>query len=195
MTRKEMVKLLRKEYWNRADAFLLPLTGLRRDDKFSPKSFLFWNDNTIYDYKLTLSYDNSDSEAFLMYARKHIFPTLDRNNYLLENYDVRDRTIFVLDLSDWADDIKHFLAGRYSRLSPKAKQMIENYHTFEKNNIPIHIFTVLYPNTRFPELGNMTPIEYVCQPDTYGLDYDVMKSIGEIGSVFSEKTESLLTLE
>lgn len=202
---ERMINILRKEYWNRADAFLLPLTGLRKDDKFDPRSFLFWNDNTIYDYKLTLSYDNSDPEQCLTFCKKYVFPILDRNSYILENYDIKDRTIFVLDMSDWADDINQFLAGKYSKLSKSAKDTIERFHTFDKDKIPIHIYAILYPNTPMEVLGSIsgirerrdwyTPIEYICRPDTYGFNYEDIKRMGEIGTLYSEKVESLLTEE
>lgn len=205
MNSDRMINVLRKEYWNRADAFLTPLTGLRKDERFDPKSFLFWNDNTIHDYKLTISYNNEDPDQCLAFCKKHVFPILDRNNYLLENYDVKGRTIFVLDISDWAVDIQHFLNGKYSKFSKQAKDMIENYHTFAKDKIPIHIYAVLYPNTPMEMLGSIsgirerrdwyTPIEYICRPDTYDLDYDVIKKIGEIGTLYSVETESLLTEE
>lgn len=190
-----MIHVLKTEYWSRADAFLLPLSGLSKDKKFGMKSYMFWNEHSIYDYKLTISFSTEKYDELAIHCKKHVFPTLDKKCYLMENYDMEDKSIFVLDLSEWASDIQLFLAGKYSKFSDEAKRQIERFHTYDKDNIPIHVYAVLHPNMPMELLDDMSPIEYICQEDTYKLNYDIIKKMGEIGSLYESGKESLLTNE
>ena len=187
-----MVQVLKKEYWSRADAFLLPLVGLERDTRFEIRSYLFWNKYNIHDYNLMITFSSDSYEEMVHHCRKNIFPFLDRGGYLVENYDIGNRSIFILDISEWADDVEIFLKGKYSKMSPQAIKAIERYHKFNKDYIPIHIYGVLHPNKRMELLDNMTPIEYICQEDTYGIDLNTVKRIGEIGTFYDQMEETLL---
>ncbi len=185
----DTINVLKTEYWSRSDAFLLPLTGLPKEDKIGIKSYLFWGEQTIHDYKLTLTVPlNEEGEK---YTKKYMFPILDRGGYLTESYDIGDRSIFILDMSEWAMDIQMFLSGKYSKFSKVAKDTIEKFHIFNYNKIPIHVYAVLYPNTPMTLLDKMTPLEYVSQ--TYGINLEDLRKIGEIGSIYDSMTESLLT--
>lgn len=186
-----MVNVLKTEYWSRADSFLLPLTGLKKDGPFEMESYLFWNDYSIQDYRLIVSFSYEDYDKFMTYCRDAVFPSLDKKGYLVETHDIRDRSIFILDISEWALDIEMFLEGKYSKLSREAKEKIEEHHTFNKNKIPIHIYSVLYPNMKMKLLDNKSPIEYVAE--NYGISLVELEKIGEIGSLYDEMTETLLT--
>jgi hypothetical protein len=186
-----MIDVLMTEYWSRADAFLLPLTGLSNEESFELKSYLFWNEYSIEDYKLIVSLSCENYEEMVAYCRRRVFPILDRNGYLVENYDVEGRSIFILDMSEWAMDIQMFLAGKYSRMSKEAKMKIEKFHRFDGNKIPIHIFAVLYPNMPMKLLDDMTPIQYISE--RYEMPLEVLERIGEVGSVFDRMSETILT--
>lgn len=185
-----MINVLKKENWS--NAFLLPLTGINRDNKFKKETHLFWNEYSINDFKLMLTLTYEDREDFLKYCRGYMFPIMDKKGYLLESYDFKDKTTFVLDMSEWAKDIEMFIVGRYSKFSEEAKKTIKKYHITagrEVDIIPIHILAALYPND-YMETLNATPIEYVASE--YGLDLYDLKKIGEIGSVFKKDSETLL---
>lgn len=189
-----MVKLLTTDR-SKADTFLLPLTGLSKEEKYNPKSYLFWNDYSILDYNLILTFEYDNYDDFLNYCSRRIFPILDRKGYLVESYDLENRSIFVLDMSEWAMDIQQFLVGKYSKLGKECKSHIEKFHTFGNNHIPVDVYAVLYPTTKMTLLRedgkDMTPIEYVAK--NYGIDLDRLKKIGEIGSIYTEFDERLLT--
>jgi len=194
-----MVQVLKKGegnngYWSKADAFLLPLVGLERDTRFEIRSYLFWKNYTIHDYNLIVTF-SSEPDTYsdmVHHCRKNIFPFLDRGGYLVENYDIGKRSIFVLDISEWADDVETFLRGKYSKMSQVAIKAIERYHKFNKEYIPIHIYGVIHPNKRMELLDNLTPIEYICQEETYGFNLHDVKRIGEIGTLYDEMEETLL---
>jgi len=188
--------VLKKEYWSKADAFLLPLTGL--DVKTCPyelKSYLFWKDVSIEDYKLVVTYRYDNKEQFEEYCRQSVFPILDKKGYLIESYDIGNQTIFILDISEWAMDIEMVLAGRYSQITQGTKNIIQKYHYLSKNEeIDVYIYGVLYPKKELEILRdgnvNLTPIQYVSK--FYEIDYDYLMELGEIGSKYDRMKETLL---
>lgn len=188
-----MIEILKKEYWSRADAFLLPLTGLSKNEKLEMKSYLFWNEYSIQNYNLVISISCDVPEIAMEYCRNVLFPILDKNGYLIENYDVEGRSIFILDMSQWAEDIELFLNGKYSRLSKRAKYLIEKWHLIDvkRAEIPARIYSVLYPNKPMTLLDGMTAIEYIAE--NYGFSLEELTKIGEIGSLYDQMPESLIT--
>ncbi len=184
-----MIKLIEKKNWS--DEFLLPLTGLKKSREFNQKTYLFWRENSINDYKLVLTLSSVDYDDMLKYCRTVVFPTLDRNGYLLENYDVDGKSIFILDMSEWAMDIELFMQGRYSRMSIEAKKLIDKFHLLPGGKKSIQLKAVLYPREPMTVLENLTPIEYICK--YYGFDLEEVKRIGEIGSLFNLNEETLIT--
>lgn len=188
-----MVQVIKNEYWSKADAFLLPLTGLQKNERYELNSYLFWERHSIEDYKLTLSFSYDDEYEFNEHCKTRIFPILDKKGYMLESYDVPGRSIFILDMSEWAMDIEMFLAGKYSQLTRQTKHIIEQFHTFNKDKIPIHIYAALHPLMKMSLLtdGNtvLTPIEYVAKH--YGFNLEVLQGIGEIGSLYDKGYETL----
>lgn len=190
-----MVELLKRkeDHWSKADAFLLPLTGLGRNAKFECRSYLFWREYSIHNYNLILTFSAEDYTGMLEYCKKYVFPVLDKKGYLIESYDMGDRTVFVLDMSEWAMDIEFFLIGKYSKFSKEARSIIEKFHALDGYKIPVHVYATLYPNVPMELLENMSPLEYVSQNDTYGFNMSLMKEIGEIGTIYDEVAETLLT--
>lgn len=188
-----MIRLLdREEERGWSDDFLLPLTGLSKDNDLDMKSYLFWRESSINDYKLILTLSCANEEKLIIYVRTEVFPILDKRGYLLENYDIEGKSIFILDMSEWALDIEMFMKGKYSKMSSEAKRTIENYHKFDGNKISLQILSVLYPNRPVAILDKLTPIQYVAQH--YGLDLQSIENIGEIGSLYDESKERLVNL-
>lgn len=186
-----MVEILKKEYWSKSMAFLLPLTGLSKTHKYEINTYLFWREYTIEDYNLIIRFKWEKYDEFLEYCKRVIFPPLERGGYLIESYDFEGYTLFVLDISDWALDVEMFLKGKYSKFSREAKRMITDFHTFYEKGpkINIEISVALEPNDKYSILNDMTAIQYVSQ--NYELDYDTLKSIGELGGIYSKEKETL----
>ena len=190
-----MIELLLsgEDAWNKGDAFLLPLTELPRNDVMEMKSYLFWNDYSIENYQLVVTFSNDNEPALRDYCKSVVFPILDKNGYLIESHDVDGRWVFILDMSEWAKDIEHFLEGKYSKFSKSAQMLIERYHRIEgtARSIPVHIYAVLYPNKPLALLDNLTAIEYISE--NYNFDLDDLKELGEVGSLYDKLPESLIT--
>lgn len=186
------IDILRPEYWSKSKAFLLPLTGLGRVQKYEVETFLFWDDYSIENYNLIVKFSYDDYDKFVDYCRKTIFPVWDKNGYLVESYDFGKETVFVLDISEWALDIQMFLAGKYSKMSREGKDIIQDYHVFYtkgKPQIEIEISATLDPMRRHDILGKMNAIEYVAEH--YGLPLPELQKLGEIGGIYDKESETL----
>lgn len=186
-----MVEVLKEEYWSKSEAFLLPLTGLSKTQKYAIKTYLFWEKYSIEDYQLIIKFTYDNYNEFLHYCRRILFPILDRNGYLVESHDFGHETVMVLDISEWALDIEMFLKGKYSKMSRDAKDTITEYHTFYDNGpkIMIELTASLEPNAKYGVLGNMTAIDYVAEH--YGLPLAELRKVGEIGGIYNVEKETL----
>ncbi len=179
-----------KEYWSKSEAFLLPLTGLGKDTRFEPQSYLFWRNYSIDNYQLILIYN--DDEGIERHLRNVVFPVLDKRGLILENFDIMGRTIFILDISMWARDVENFLKGNYSLMSQEAKYCIEQYHlTGKARVIETHIFASLYPLKPTPAFGDKSALQYLA--DEFGFSMESLTEKGEIGSKYDRLSETLLT--
>lgn len=190
-----MIELLKTEYWSKSEAFLLPLTGLARTQKYKIETYLFWENYSIEDYYLVVKFTYENYNEFVDYCRRIVFPVLDKNGYLVESYDFVNETVLVLNISEWAKDIEMFLVGKYSKMSRDAKDTIVEYHTFydKGNKIMIEIQAAIEPNVKYDVLEKKTPIEYVAE--NYGLSYDELKKGGEVGGIYNKEKETLKDLK
>lgn len=186
------IEVLKKEYWSKSDSFILPLTGLIKDMKYIAKSYLFWENYSIEDYYLVVKFFYKNAALFQSYCKDYLFPILDDSSYVTETFDCEDGSIFVLNMSDWSEDIDMILAGKYSKLSDNAKTIIKRYHRMKNGDIPVHIYAVLYPTKKIPFLGDVTPIAYVSEK--YGIDISDLKRIGELGTLYDKGKETLKEL-
>lgn len=189
-----MIKILKKEYWSKSKAFLLPLTGLSRTHKYPVESYLFWEDYSIENYYLIVKFTYDNYADFLAYARRVIIPVLDKNGYISESFDFSNETVFILNMSEWSLDIEMFLKGKYSKLSTEAKNMIIEHHTFYDggSKIAMEIAIALNPHgsdkTR-EVLGKMSPMEYIAKH--YELNVEDLKKIGELADIYNKENETL----
>ncbi len=185
-------KVFKSEYWSKAEAFVLPLTGLKKEP--SMKAFMFWNEYSLENYQLVVQFEYDVREEFDEHCKRYVFPTLDKGGYLVEAYSPEEgKTIFVLDMSEWAMNIEFILAGKYSKLTKEAKNLIMLYHANARpcGTPPIYVSGVLYPHEAVVFLDGMTPMEYMAEE--FGLDYDSLHKSGEIGSTYDRAAETLVT--
>lgn len=155
-------------------------------------TYLFWEDYSIENYHFVVVCEWDDYEDFLTYCKRVMFPIFDRKGYLIESYDFKKQTVFVLDISEWALDIEMFLRGKYSKMSQEAKSKITEFHTFYHKGpkIMIKILAVLEPMDTYPLLNNATAIEYVAE--NYELSLKDLKQMGELGSIYDKEKETLI---
>lgn len=176
------VELITKEYRSKADLFLLPLTGLPKTPDI--KSYMFWDDYSIENFQLILEVKN------LLDKIPDIIKILDKNAPIIECYEDEGVMYFIVDLSEWALDIELILTGKYSKMSKSAKTTCEDFHTMHgRVTIKANIYGILYPQTRLEILGGKNSLEYLIS--NYEMDEETVMKIGEIGSTYDKKSETL----
>lgn len=188
-----MKEVIRKEYYSKSGAFLLPLTGLSKSQKYPLYSYLFWGKYSIEDYNLVLLLKYDDYNEFLDYCLKVLLPTLTKNG-LMEIHDYDKQSVMIVDMSVWGFDVDMFLAGKYSKMSAEAHMKISNYHERFENGErirPAFLTAALYPNKKDSFFDGMTPIEYACRPDVYGFDLKELQKLGELASLYDKENETL----
>jgi hypothetical protein len=189
------VRVLKSGQWSKSKAFLLPLTRIDRND-FDVQSYLFWESYSIENYQLIVKFTyGARYDDFMEHCNRFIFPIWDKGGYLIESYDFEGETVFVLDISVWAEDIEKFLKGKYSRFSKMAKDIISEYHSYYEKGIKtidIDIKGILNPTAKYGILNNQTAIEYVAEE--YGLPLEPLLRLGELGSIYDIKEETLTDL-
>jgi hypothetical protein len=186
-----MIDIIKREYWSKADAFVLPLVGIDKNCEYNIKSFFFWQNYSIDNYHLIVMFEHDNIFKLNEYIRNNVFPVLDKKGYLIESHDINEsQTILILDLSEWALDIDLILNGKYSRLSEQARSCIEDYHMYDGNLVPIHIYSVLYPTDKLKILDYKNSIDFISE--FYGFQKDDMYKIGEIGSKYDKMSETLI---
>jgi hypothetical protein len=204
----DKLAILRRNYWSKADALLLPITGIR-DTSYELKSFLYWQTYSVEECQLILCFSYEHYEPFLMHFQTKLLPEIDKRSYITESFDFPGKTVVIMDISDWAKDIALFMEGKYSKFSATVKDMIRDFHTekipildAEGNPdftlaIPIDILAVIHPDEHryeFRELLRdggkiLTPMEYIAKH--YEFPLEELRKVGEIGSVFDKEKETL----
>lgn len=149
--------LLQKTYIQKSVLFLLPLTGVIKHKTFKyPSTYIKSPDLTsseypkgisIYDQILILTYPKSykekDDELYNKIIAKLMESTDDdyiptawekfetevlfSNKNFIAFHQTDDEFIYTFDLSNWSEDWKNFLKGKYSMFSEKAKETIIKY--------------------------------------------------------------------
>lgn len=173
------VELISKHYMCKSDLALLPLTGLPKTEDI--RSYMFWENYSIENYNLIIEIRNSNNDYYEI---------LNKNTTIVECYEDKEYTYFILDMSIWALDIDQFLIGKYSKMSGSAKDKCIKFHNLNgKEPTKSSIFGIFYPKTRLEVLGNKTPIEYLIS--YYKLDGQDVLDISEIGSIYDKEKETL----
>lgn len=121
------MELTGKTYVQKSKLFLLPLINVKKDPFIKPIGS-FIEDKlkgiTKEDCRLILPFEKEESSEFAHY--EHFLldsPYFDTDNF----YETGKYRIYIYNLEPFADDFQHFLNGKYTQLSTKAKSLINIY--------------------------------------------------------------------
>jgi hypothetical protein len=187
-----MIELFRTEYWSKSQAFLLPLTGIPKSSGFEVTSYVRWNNYSLQQYNLIVKIEYGHRfEAFQEFFSEVI--SRKETGFVTEVYDYEGFSVLIYDVSYWAADIRLFSKGKYSKMSKAAKEAIELFHIFYKDNkkkINVKIYSCLNPKEEQLLLDNMTAIAYAAV--YYDIELDDLEKIGEICSCCEPERETLV---
>ena len=187
-----MIQLFKNEYWSKSTAFLLPLTGLKKPNfpEVIITGYAFYKNYSIYNNQFIVNIKYTEENLYDIYYKDQVSKIYPKAA-LMEIYKIdEDNNVFIFDFTYWYKDLDKFLTGKYSKFSDEAKDIIVNFHLNKGNDIPVHIYSVLFPHEELPILDDMSGLEYACEH--YNLDSEYMHKLGEIGSLYNKEKEILL---
>ncbi len=165
----EEKKYIADFYFQKSSSFLYPLTGVLRNKKYDPKTYLYWMEENIEDFKLIVLYEvDINDENFKSYEAKFII----NNERIVNCYIVEEGIVYIFDLcSTWANDVAWFLEGKYSKFSEGAKRMIKRYFNIINNEVkpgkPISVS--LEPQRFWQQVAKELDVSLEDLQDTYEL--------------------------
>lgn len=139
MSSKES-SLVQRTYLQKSKLFLLPLTNLK-DKYYKMMNTYVSSDDLIseqYPYGISIADEilivtypkecKKDSENDLLSSwSKFEIDTLLSNDSFLAFHETDNEYIYTYDISDWHIDWNHFMNGKYSQFSEKAKKKITDF--------------------------------------------------------------------
>lgn len=151
------INALYRKYFQKSKIFLYPLLGLKRGTSVVPShTYVAWNDNyQPEDMKLICLYQTRNDKEYIDFEKNVLLKHNRLHDYIKIN---SEESVFIFDFSDYADDWKHFLNGRYSKLSSITKNRILDF--FEKNSGNyVYIHSYLNPEHWFKRYAELLDVE------------------------------------
>lgn len=122
---EETLDYIELNYYQKSKAFLYPILGFSRSELFRPVgTYLMFHHHTILTYELIVYYEHQKGDPLFENFQDNRVANHPR---LRACYWTDNGTIYVFDISDFAEDIVSFLSGQYSSLSKQIKGIILKY--------------------------------------------------------------------
>lgn len=125
-----VIKTLYREYFQKSRVFLYPALEIRRGGITPIQTYVSWTDQIDHtDMKLICLYHIRDDVEYRVFEKHKLL-----GNRLFEQFIETDNNqgIYIFDFSEFKQDWKYFLEGKYSKLSVKLKKHIKDF--FRTNN-------------------------------------------------------------
>lgn len=152
MNKKEP-SLLQETYIQKSRLFLLPLTGLIRNKYFPPTNTYISSPELIsseypeginfddqvliiaFSKEYKIKQDNIYNQVIANFKNVNIEETgwdkyesvIMSNRRFMGFHETHDEFVYTFDLSEWCDDWRCFMKGRYTKMSERAKKIIKDY--------------------------------------------------------------------
>lgn len=125
-----------KEQKNKASFLVLPMLGFNKD-------FFGWSNNLVNCYIKDLNYPEFDNHIVLMYEYPELLKERDIQNivkqeanlnevnkHLVHRYEPSvNKSVFIYDVpKQYQSDYDWFRYGKYSKMSPKFKEQVLDFH-------------------------------------------------------------------
>jgi len=218
--------LLQKTYIQKSRLFLLPLTGLARN-KYFPSTNTYISSPDLISSEYSSGIDYEDEILIIAYSKiykikqDNIYNQVNANfknigieetgwdryeTVIMSNkrfigfHESEDEFLYTFDLSDWHDDWKHFIDGRYTLMSEKAKKIIKGYkweslQPIEQRKLHCYLYSNKDENCFkdfAEELGlsveDLKKIKELCNPPNLKLETYILSQKKELNETKSQKT-------
>lgn len=130
------------KYFQKSRAFLFPILGIKKTNKFLPMGTYISIDDEINtdEMKLICVYKYSDTQEYIDFEKELLLS----NSYFERVIKFDIYRIYIFDLSLYEIDWFNFLGGKYSNLSKDLKNIIKKYYG-ENTMEYAYIKSFLYP--------------------------------------------------
>lgn len=176
-------------YFQKSKVFLYPLLGITTDVPFTPSNtYIAWDKKYTSDsLKLICVYegekiDKKIEEFVLFYKNRILTHPLFQSNCSYEE-DSKTIFIYVFDYSQYEEDFKNFLEGKYSKFNASVKNKLVNFFT-GKGKSEYYIKSYLYPEQYHNEYS-----------EELDVPLDIIKTAYELCSPPELKMETLFIIE
>jgi hypothetical protein len=173
-----MITTLYKNYFQKSKTFLFPILGIRKGPKTTPlQTYISWEDRITADQqKLLCMYDTTDP-GHAQIEQKVLF-----TNPLFEGviHSITEtQSVYIFNISVFAEDYNHFLKGNYSKFSIPLKEYIINY------------FGRMSPEYQFIETFLFPENFYELYASLLDVSPELLAKVGELTDIFDPLKENL----
>jgi len=172
-----MITSLYGKYFQKSRSFLFPALGIKKMSLFNPTSVYLSIEGkiSVEDRKLICAYKAEDSDIFKTFESD----VLTSNPLFEYVIDADEFKLYVFNFDKWANDWKHFLEGKYSKLSRELKLLIKNYYG-ETSSEYQYIETYLYPEKFMDVYAKLLDVSV-----------KLLKEVGELCDKYNSEKETL----
>lgn len=148
-------------YFQKSQKFLYPLVGVGCKSIMPIQTFIAWDQFSKLDFRLIAVFDQQtscledDIHDFKYFSEHFLKPNkFFQDNFLLETHE----EVFVFNLEEYREDWIHFLHGKYSLFSDKAKKKILRYYASD-SLIEQFMESYLYPSKFFDMYAQLLNVD------------------------------------
>lgn len=169
------MNLVYTKYFQKSKIFLYPLLGIVKGSLYTPiNTYLCWEGvYNINDSKFICVYENVRAAEFTNFQNR----ILKKSSKYHSHFVVENKVVYVFNFLN-NENYNNIIAGKYSRLSKEAKDVIMAY--FKTDNIRKYIDSFLYPEQYHKEYASYLDVEL-----------SIIQSIHETCSIPDIKKETL----
>lgn len=168
-----------KEYFQKSKIFLYPLLSIQKGSSVTPiKTYISYDGYcTENDCKLLLVFHKRDDQEYFKFEKSKLFG----NRLYCDYFEIDSKTVvYVFDFSEYKEDWKHFLNGKYSNMSTFVKDRILDYYRGNVKNY-FHVHCFLYPEEHYEDYADMLEC-----------DISVLMEVGQLCDLPDLEKEKLL---
>ena len=172
------INTIYQQYIQKSRIFLYPMLKIRRGVSVTPiDTFVSWdNIYSLEDCKLIVVYHLRDDVDFKRFEKERLY-----NNYLFHDFfELEDeKGAYVFDLSDYSEDYKKIVAGKYSQVSPFYKRIVLDFFKKHRTHSE-YIESYLYPEKYWEVYSKLLKV-----------NVNMLKGVGELCSIPDLERENL----
>jgi hypothetical protein len=172
-----MISSLYDKYFQKSRSFLFPALGINKKNPFTPAGvYLSIKDKIgVEDMILVCAYKAEDTSVFKTFE-KNVLQSNKLFEYVIEADGFK---LYMFKFTEYKEDWKYFLEGKYSKLSKDMKSHIKDYFGPLSSEY-LYMKTYLYPEKYMDVYAKLLNVKL-----------SVLKEVGELCDKYDIEKETL----